>query len=67
MGTTVAYSATSSPAPTVRPAMGSTAFLAEVERGGVDTLLVLGGNPAYDAAPSQRFLERSARRRAAST
>ncbi len=37
---------------------GLEALLAAADRGGVHTALVLGGNPAYAAAPSQRFLER---------
>ncbi len=57
VGTTVAYVRDGLPAPASGPD-GLDAFLAEVDRGGADTVLVLGGNPAYAAAPSQRFLER---------
>ena len=57
VGTTVAYVRDGLPAPASGPD-GLDAFLAEVDRGGADTVLILGGNPAYAAAPSQRFLER---------
>ena len=62
VGTTVAYVRDGLPAPASGPD-GLEAFLAEAERGGADTALVLGGNPAYAAAPSQRFLERYRRGR----
>ncbi len=60
VGQTVVYVKDGLPAP-ASAAGRLDAFLADVERGGADTALILGGNPAYAALPSQRFLERYAR------
>lgn len=60
VGATVAYVRDGLPAP-ASASDGLDTFLAAVERGGVGTALVLGGNPAYAAVPSQRFLDRFAR------
>ncbi len=65
VGATVAYARDGLPAPP--PSDGLDSFLAEVERGGVRTAVLLGGNPAYAAAPAHRFLERFGRSRSAST
>ncbi len=60
VGPTVVYVRDGLPAP-ASASDGLDAFLAAVERGAVDTSVILGGNPAYAAAPSQRFLERYAK------
>lgn len=36
---------------------GITALAGEIQAGGVDTLLILGGNPAYDAPANLKFAE----------
>ncbi|OYW04749.1 MAG: hypothetical protein B7X11_02590, partial [Acidobacteria bacterium 37-65-4] len=60
VGATVAYVRDGLPAPASAPDALDT-FLAGIERGGADTALILGANPAFAAVPSQRFLERYAR------
>ena len=53
-GTTVTYSAEPNPdRPSHREAIARLA--GELEKGGVDTLLILGGNPAYDAPANLKF------------
>ena len=57
VGATVAYVRDGLPAPASAPE-GLDGFLDAIERGAVETAVILGGNPAYAAAPAQRFLER---------
>ncbi|TAM48321.1 MAG: 4Fe-4S dicluster domain-containing protein [Acidobacteria bacterium] len=57
VGATVVYVRDGLPAPASAPD-GLDGFLDEIERGAVETAVILGGNPAYAAAPVQRFIER---------